>query len=178
VKDASNHETKWRDLFEKEHAILEEAAFIVLYRQEDPKEILFSAINQLKNRPFHEVFGPVCALREVIKAAIARNEDYFEQDSEQRAGFAPHWRHSGPLPLEALPWAERVVYFLHEVQHYARRDAALLLGMSDGEVDQLKKSARRRMGYPEDPSEPEFRQQILPPTSFQVRHSIAFAAYE
>ena len=178
MKDASNNETKWRDLFEKEHAILEEAAFMVLYRQEDPKEILYSAINQLKNRPFHEVFGRVCALREVIKAAIARNEGCFEQDFEQRAGFALHRRHSGPLPLEALPWAERAVYFLHEVQHYARRDTALLLGMSDGEVDQLKKCARRRMGYPEDPSEREFRRRILPHTSLQVRHSIAFAAYE
>ena len=176
MKDANNHETMWRDLFEKQHATLEEAASMVLYRQEHPKEILCSAIDQLKNRPFHQVFGPVCALREVIKAAIARNEEYFEQDFEQRPCFALHRRHSGPLPLEALPWAERAVYFLHEVQHYARRDTALLLGMSDGEVDQLKRSARRRMGYPEDPLEREFRR--LPRTSFQVRHSIAFAAYE
>lgn len=178
MKDFNNHETKWRDLFEREHAILEEAAFMVLYRQEDPQEILYSAINQLKNRLFHEVFGPVCALREVIKAAIARNEEYFEQDFEQRAGIALLRRHSGPLPLEALPWAERAVYFLHEVQHYARRDTALLLGMNDGEVDQLKRSARRRMGYPEDPSERELRGQILPATPFRAIHSIAFAAYE
>ena len=177
MKDSNNHETKWRDLFEKEHAILEEAAFMVLYRQEDPKEILHSAINQLKSRPFHEVFGPVCALREVIKAAIARNADPFEQNLEQRA-FALQRRHSGPLPLEALPWAERAVYFLREVQHYALRDTALLLGMSDGEVDQLKKSARRRMGYPKDPSERELRGQILPATPFRATHSIAFAAYE
>jgi hypothetical protein len=178
MQDASNHQTEWRDLFEKLHTTLEEAAFMVLYRQEDPKEILCSAINQLKDRPFHEVFAPVCALREVIKAAIARNEGSFEQDFEHVAGIDLHRWHSGPLPLEALPWAERAVYFLHEVQHYARRDTALLLGMCDGEVDQLKKSAKKRMGYPEDPSEREFRRQLLPATSFQVRHSIAFAAYE
>ena len=178
MKDDSNHETKWRDLFEKQYATLEEAALMVLYRQEDPKEILRSAINQLKSRPFHAVFGPVCALREVIKTAIARNDDSSVPDFEQQAGIALHRRHSGPLPLEALPWAERAVYFLHEVQHYARRDTALLLGMSDREVEQLKKSAKKRMGYPEDPSEHEFRRQMLPAASFRVRHSIAFAAYE
>lgn len=137
---------------------------MVLYRQEDPKEILRSAINQLKDRPFHEVFGPVCALREVIKAAIARNEGSMEQGFGKLAGIAVHRWHSGPLPLEALPWAERAVYFLREVQHYARRDTALLLGMSDGEVDQLKDSAKKRMGYPEDPSEREFCGQTRQPS--------------
>ena len=178
MKDASDHETKWRDLFEKQHVTLEEAAFMVLYRQEDPEEILSSAINQLKNRPFHDIFGPACALREVIKAGIARNEDSLEQEIEPQVGIALHRWHSGPLPLEALPWAERAVYFLHEVQHYARRDTALLLGMSDGEVDHLKKSAKKRMGYPEDPPAREFQRQIHPSASFRVRHSIAFAVYE
>jgi len=50
----------------------------------------------------------------------------------------------------------RAVYFLQEVQHYTLRNTALLLGMSDAEVDQLKKSAKKRMGFPEDPPEPEF----------------------
>ena len=178
MKDTSDHEAKWRDLFEKQHVTLEEATFLVLYRREDPKEVLCSAINQLKNRPFHDVFGPVCALREVIKAAIARNEDTFDQESEHQAAIALHRQHSGPLLLEALPWAERAVYFLHEVQHYARRDTALLLGISDGEVDQLNKSAKKRMGYPEDPPAREFQRQIPPSASFRVRHSIAFAVYE
>jgi len=178
MKVASDHERKWKNLFERQRATLEEAAFMVLCRQEDPKETLCSAFNQLKNRPFHDVFGPVCAVREVIKAAIARNEDCFEQEFEHNAGIALPRRQSGPLPLEALPWAERAVYFLHEVQHYARCDTALLLGMSDGEVDQLNKSARKQMGYPENPPERKFRRQIPPAPSFRVRHSIAFAAYE
>jgi DNA-directed RNA polymerase specialized sigma24 family protein len=178
MNDAGNHEMKWRDMFEKQRAILEEAAFMVLYRQEDPREILCSAINQLKDRPFHEVFGPVCALREVVKAAIARNEDSSEHDIEQRSDIALHRWHSGPLPLEALPWPERAVYFLREVQHYTRRDTALLLGISDGEVDELKKSAKKRMGYPEEPTEREFRRPAPPAASFRVRHSIAFAAFE
>jgi hypothetical protein len=36
-----------------------------------------------------------------------------------------------------LPWPERAVYLLREVLRYSRRDTALLLGMSDSNIDQL-----------------------------------------
>lgn len=174
MKSTSDHEPKWRNLFDKHLANMEEAALMVLYRQEDPKEVLCSAINQLKNRPFDEVFGPISAVREVIKAAIARNDE----ESDETLLAPQRWGHPGPLPLGSLPWAERAVYFLHEVQHYARRDTALLLGISDEEVDQLKKSAKKRMGFPEELPEREFRRQTHPIGSIRIRHSIAFAAYE
>lgn len=152
MKDASDHEPRWRDLFEKQRAKLEEAASMIAYREEDPKTILSSAINLLKDRPFDPVFGPVSAVREVIKAAIARNDE----GSEEESALAPQqWQREGPLPLEALPWAERTVYFLREVQHYGRRDTALLLAMSDWEVDQLNTSAKKRMGFPEERSKRE-----------------------
>ena len=57
-------------------------------------------------------------------------------------------RSTRTLPLEALPWAERVTYFLREVLHYSRRDCALLLGISDANVDELNRFARKRMGIP------------------------------
>ena len=178
MNKASDYEPRWRNLFERQAATLEEAAHMLLCRQEDPKEILRSVVNQLKNQPFDDVFAPVCALREVIKAAIARNDESSGQDFELQADIALQRWHSGPLPLEALPWAERAVYFLQEVQHYARRNTALLLGMSDAEVDQLKKSAEKRMGFPEDPPEPEFHWRTHPLATIRVRHSIAFAVYE
>ena len=171
MKVTSDHEAQWRNLFDKQQSTMEEAALTLLYRQEDPKEVLCSAINHLKNRPFDEVFGPICAVREVIKAAIARNDE----ESEETA-LAPQ-RLGRPGPLPSLPWAERAVYFLLEVQHYARRDTGLLLGMSDWDVDQLRASARKRLGFPEEPPKHEFRGQA-PITSIKIRRSIACAAYE
>jgi hypothetical protein len=178
VKNESDHEQRWIDLFEKQQATLEEAAIMVLYRQEDPREILCAAINELKLRPFHEVFGPVSAIREIIKAAIARNDDFIEHEAELQQNVAlPPWN-SGPLPLEALPWAERAVYFMREVLHYARRDAALLLGICDGEVDQLTRSAKQRMGQPEDPPERSHHRRTQSLVSVRTQHSMAFAAFE
>jgi len=46
-----------------------------------------------------------------------------------------------------LPWPERAVYLLREMLRYSRRDTALLLGMSDANVDQLQKFAKRRIRY-------------------------------
>lgn len=179
MKIESDHEQRWRELFEKQTATFEEATYMLLRRKEDPKQILSAAIGRLKNRQFDDVFAPVCALREVVKAAIARNEDSIEpQDIEQQWGMALQRWQSGPLPLEALPWAERAVYFLREVLRYVRRDTALLLGLSDGEVDHLARSAKQRMGYPEDPEESLFNLRTRRPDSIRTRHSIAFAAYE
>lgn len=173
-----DREQEWQDLFEKQRATLEEAASMVLYRQDDPKEIVCAVMDKLKSRPFHEVFGPISALREVIKAAIARNCDSVEQDLEPQTSIVSLELLSSPLPLKALPYAERAVYFLHRVQNYARRDTALLLGLSDWEVDQLTTSAMRRMGHPEDESVRASYLQIPQAVSIRVRHSIAFALYE
>ena len=175
MKMVSDYEPKWRNLFDKQEATIEKAALMVLLRQEGSKEVVCSAMNQLKDRPFDEVFGPISAVREVIKAAIARNDQECE---EQVVISQQQRRHVGPLPLEALPWAERAVYFLHEVQHYARRDTGLLLGMSDWEVDELKKSARRRMGFPEELPQSDLGGHTHPIASIRIKHSIAFAHYE
>ena len=178
MRDADDHERNWRDLFDRQRATLEEAAYMVLFRPEEPKEILHFALDQLKNRPYQEVFGPASAIREVIKAAIARNQNFVDQDFEHQASVAlPQW-HSGPLPLEALPWAERAVYFLREVLQYALRDTALLLSISDREVCLLARAAKRRMGRLEDSPKHEFCQHTPVAASIRVRHSIAFAAYE
>jgi hypothetical protein len=54
----------------------------------------------------------------------------------------------GQIPhVGMLPWPERAVYFLREVLRFSRRDTALLLGMSDANIDQLHKFAERRIRY-------------------------------
>jgi hypothetical protein len=142
----TNKEGMWISLFEEQHSRLSEVAQMLLYRSVSPEPILEKALAELEGRPFRTAFGLISATRAVVKAAIAYN--HRDTDSRVRVGSSgPVINvHSGPLPLEALPWAERAVYFLRDILRYSRRDTALLLGMSDGEVDQLNKFAGTRMG--------------------------------
>jgi hypothetical protein len=142
----TNKEGIWASLFEEQHSRLSEVAEVLLYRNVSPEQILKKALAELEGRPFRMDFGLACAMRAVVKAAIAYNH----RDTDSRVGVASSGPvihvHSGPLPLEALPWAERAVYFLRDVLRYSRRDTAILLGMSDAEVDQLNRFAGKRMG--------------------------------
>jgi hypothetical protein len=49
-------------------------------------------------------------------------------------------------------WPERAVYFLREALRYSRRDTALLLGMSDANIDQLYLFGQKRVRYSSNPS--------------------------
>ena len=142
----TNREGMWTSLFEEQHSRLSEVAEMLLYRDVSPEQILEKALAALEGRPFRTAFGLVSATRAVVKSAIAYNQ----RDTDSRVGVASSGPvinvHSGPLPLEALPWAERAVYFLRDVLRYSRRDAAMLLRMSDAEVDQLYRFAGKRMG--------------------------------
>jgi len=178
MKTESDHAASWRDLFENRHATLVEAAHLLLCQHQDPEVILRIAFNRLKNRTFHEFFGRVSAVREVIKVALERNDEFSEEEFRQPADLTPEWWPAGPLPLDALPWAERAVYYLREILHYARRDTALLLGVSDGEVDGLLTSARQRIGHTSLPKGHLHPSPAPPAASIRIQHSIAFAAIE
>lgn len=169
---------RWRALFEEHHMQLTEVAEILLDRCGSPEQILQKAFAGLEHYPFYEPFGQISAVRAVVKAAIANN--YTSVDSWiLTAPSGPiSYEHSGLQPLEAVPWAERAAYFLHEVLHYSRRDTALLLGISDAKVDELNKFAKKRMGLPIDA-----RIYAQTTHSRQTRavgsaHSMAFATYE
>ena len=124
----TNKEGMWLSLFEVQHSRLSEIAEMLLYRSVSPEQILEEALAELEGRPFYTAFGLVSATRADVKAAIAYNQ----RDAGSRVGLASSEPvinvHTGPLPLEALPWAERAVYFLRDILRYSRRDTALLLG--------------------------------------------------
>jgi len=123
---------------------------MLLYRRESPEQILRTALTELEGRPFDEFFGCVSALRAVVKAAIAHNYTLIDAET----AFSPSVSvNDGDLVaplLEALPWPERSVYFLSALLHYSRRDTALLLGISDANVDQLISFAEKRIKSPVD----------------------------
>ena len=58
---------------------------------------------------------------------------------KQRFPLIPH--------IGMLPWPERAVLFLRGVLRYSCQDTALLLGMSDANIDQLYKFAKKRIRY-------------------------------
>lgn len=174
----TNYEGMWRALFEEQHSQLAEVAEILVHRSGSPEQILQTALSELEHQPFNEPFGKTSALRAVVKAAIAFN--YANIDSwilTASSGPIPHER-SGPQPLEALPWAERAAHFLREVLYYSRRDTALLLGISDANVDQLNRFARKRMGYAVHTSDYAETPYPKPIRAERSAHSLAFASYE
>jgi Sigma-70, region 4 len=174
----TNHKRKWRDLFEKHHPELTEVAEILLDRSGSPEQILQTTFADLEYHPFHEPFAKGCAVRAVVKAAIAYNYTSIDSWILTTSSGPIDYEHAGPQPLETLPWAERAAYFLHEVLHYSRRDTALLLGISDTNVDQLTRFARNRMGIQFE----TLRQTHTPHPSatraVRSTHSMAFASYE
>jgi hypothetical protein len=174
----SHFEGMWKELFEEHHSQLSEVAEILLYRSHPAEQILSTAFAELEYRPFDDSFGKVSAIRAVVKAAIAHNYTLIDSWIVTTSSGPADFTHSGPRPLKAIPWAERAVCFLRDVLHYSRRDTALLLGMSDANIDQLNRFGRRRMGYLVDPPAP--LESPRPGTTPAVGplHSMAFASYE
>ncbi len=176
--NGKSDQAKWRDLFQEQRVRLAQAARMLMCRQEDPNRILASALGELKDSRFDEVFGPAWAVREVVKATIARNQLAEKQEIEPAMDEVLLQSCLEPFPLEALPWLERAAYFLREVLHYARRDTALLLGLSDGNVDQLTRFAKKRIAI--------FDVQVVkspqayehPIRSIGATSSLAFAPYK
>jgi hypothetical protein len=170
----ANQGDKWRILFHERRAELSAVAETLLFREISPEQILDSALTALEGSSFHEVFGPISAIRAVVKAAIAsscevRNFQFHDVPANSMTDGLLRG-----LPTGKLPWLEHAAYFLREVLHYSRRDTALLLGISDVNVDELNRFARRRMGVPIDSQTPH----VNSTRAVRSGHSMAFAAYE
>jgi DNA-directed RNA polymerase specialized sigma24 family protein len=114
------------------------------YRGVAPEQTLRKALTDLEGRSFHEECGQGSALRAVLKVAIAYNYTLMDPQS---AFASPVPANDGNLAaqiLAALPRYERAVYFLSEILYCSRHDTALLLGISDSNVDQLVEFAKKR----------------------------------
>lgn len=142
-KDKSERDVESQ--FQEQHARLAIAAATLLHRKEPPDQILSAALDELEGTPFLESFAPVSALRAVAKAAVAYNYRHIDP---QIAFGPPTPTDDGDLAaplLTGLPWPERAVHFLSKLLRYSRRDVALLLGISDVNVDQITRLAQKRL---------------------------------
>lgn len=146
-----NQAAMWEALFNEHHSELTEIAEILLHRVGSPEQVLRSALTKLKQHRFCEKpFGKIFAMRAVAKAAILHNNTAGGGWIVKSSSGQISYEHAGAQPLEALPWPERAAFFLYEVLHYSRRNTALLLGISDANVDELDRLARKRMGIPRE----------------------------
>jgi hypothetical protein len=136
----------WAALFNEQRGILTIVAETLLPSHVASGQVLEQALASLEGAPLRVTFGQICAIRAVVKAAIAykrKNAD----SSEAEAPATPRHQFRHIPHVGMLPWPERAVYLLREVLRYSRRDTALLLGMSDANIDQLHKFAERRIRY-------------------------------
>lgn len=178
MKRETNHGGVWRALFEEQHSELTKVAKILLCRQGSPEATVQTALAELDGSPFYKAFGLVSATRAVVKAAIAHN--YISIDSWiLTAPSGPvDYERSKPQPLEELPWAERAAHFLREVLDYSRQDTALLLRISDANVDRLNGFAKKRMGYAVHTLDHSDTLHLKPTRVTRSANSMAFASYE
>jgi hypothetical protein len=138
---------KWTALFNEQRATLTTVAEMLLLSGVASGEVLEQALTSLEGSPLRETFGQICAIRAVVKAAIAYKLKNANCASEAEAPVTPKHQFRRIRHVGMLPWPERAVYFLREVLRYSRRDTALLLGMSDANIDQLHKFAEKRIRY-------------------------------
>ena len=136
---------RWPTLFNEQRATLTTVAEMLLPSRVASGQVLEQALISLEGSPLRETFGQLGAIRAVVKAAIAYKLKSANCAGEAEARVTP--KHQFPrIPhIGMLPWPERAVYLLREVLRYSRRDTALLLGMSDANIDHLHKFAERRI---------------------------------
>ena len=135
---------KWSTLFEEHRTTLIAVAEMLLNYRVSPDEILDKTITALGASPVRETFGPASAIRAVVKTAVAHNCEVPNSRTEGESQDPAKYRSFEGTCGGMLPWPERAVYFLRGALPYSRRETALLLGMSDSNIDQLYKLAEER----------------------------------
>jgi len=135
----------WRDLFDEHHANLAVVAEMLLRCRFSPEKILTKALAALEVSPREETFKH--ALRAVVETTIAHNRETADSSLKDESPGPVKCGFPGSSQIGKLPWAERAVYLLHGVLRYSCRETALLLGMSNANIDQLYKFAAKRIAY-------------------------------
>jgi DNA-directed RNA polymerase specialized sigma24 family protein len=140
---------RWHQFFSEQHSVLAFAARTLL-RRGQTEAVLSEALETLQGSTPSENYWHAFAMRTVVKAAISQNLESSLSDKVVDISSYESREDLEALQMAGLPWAERAVYFLRKVLRYSRRDTALLMRMSDSNVDQLLMFAEKRIGRNED----------------------------
>lgn len=134
-------EDAWKDVLDSRRSALL-SAIDFLISCDCSESIMQEAEKKLKIVDIPETFRFTFALRTVVKSAIA----HVKQCDQTSAPVALHVSDRVNCALvRSLPLPERFVYFLLDQLNYSRRDAGLLVGLSDLQTEQLLSQARKRL---------------------------------
>jgi hypothetical protein len=111
------------------------------------KELLTKVEAEVKDRPIPDEFKFRFVLRVLIKKAVG----HLRECTQVREALHSKSLDPSDSPQD-LPALERLVYFVRDVLEYSKRDAALLIGVTDAQADKLLSLARRRIDMYEGPS--------------------------
>lgn len=136
----------WQAFFDEQRGELTLAARVLLRNRSSAETVLSQALEVLRDATPNETHRHAYAMRAIVKSAIAHNLKNMTPDKVVEISSYMREEDGGMLRIGALPWPERAVYFLRDILRYSRRDTALLLKLSDSNVDQLLGFAQRRVG--------------------------------
>jgi hypothetical protein len=103
-------------------------------------------------------------MRTMVRNVIAHLSECPESRQDEH-----HSGQDGGASRGVVPEQERLVYFMRDILEYRPRDASLLMGLSDSQVEQLLARARKRIDMLEGPSS----MQIQTPEGCYFRWRIA-----
>ena len=114
----------------------------------DCKENVLAMIEEeVREQPVPDEFKHRFLVRVLVRHVIQHIRDCKRVPDNQSSNVSASAESS-----KNLPPLERLVYFLRDMQEYAKRDAALLIGITDIQVDKLLSTARARIDTIEGPS--------------------------
>jgi hypothetical protein len=90
-------------------------------------------------------------LRFLVRILVQQVIEYMRDRSQTSAAAQPSTEDARD-PAGKAPDLERLVYFLRDILEYSKREAALLIGITDAQVDKLLSFARKRIDMYEGPS--------------------------
>jgi len=131
---------KWTNIFRVNHARLLTTAML-LSCCGCVEDMLALAEDQVKSFVIPDAFKYTFALRMVVKICLSHVSRCNEMKERERGGGIEQRIRR----LRTLPAPERFIYVLRNDLKYQRRDASLLVGMSDEAADRLLRIARRRL---------------------------------
>ena len=135
----------WRTIFDDNHADLTTVAEMLLRGHLPAEAILRKALTSLETSAREVTFGE--AIRGVVETVIEFNRESARSPLDAKTLPSPKLRVPGMSQIATLPWAERSVYFLRGVLHYSCQETAVLLGLSDPQIEQLYKFAAKRIVF-------------------------------
>lgn len=108
-------------------------------------ELLLNVEAEVRDRSVPDKFKQRFMLRVLVQHVIQHMRESTRTAEIMRAGSY------SSISAESSPSLERLIYFLRDILEYSTRDAALLVGFPDAQVEKVLSFARQRIDMYEGP---------------------------